>query len=171
MIHWIWKFVNQCQQNKNINLKHEKYQTKVTKMSSKYCQQYHSKYQSAKSIKSITRSIKITSTGDHHDRSTGHSNDQFTASDNVKMLIMPIISIYFFNKILSIFTPGDIRWPNVISCFSMFLRSKSRFLSTSYVWKKNFFGVYFYFLKPLIFLISIKFRIKWVVIWYVLKKC
>ena len=40
----------------------------------------------------------MTSTGDHHefqmtqnDRSSGHSNDQFTASDNVKALIIPII--------------------------------------------------------------------------------
>ena len=58
-------------------------------MSSKYYQQC---------IKCISRSIKITSKKEHHGtqmtlnyRSCGHSNDQLTASVNVKVLIIPIV--------------------------------------------------------------------------------
>ena len=83
-------------------------------MPSKYYQQYQSKYQNIKSIKSISRSIKITLTGDHHDtqitsndRSSGHSNGQYTASDNVKRLIIPIIPNNFFNKVIPAFTLAD----------------------------------------------------------------
>ena len=53
--------------NKNIKLKYKKYQMKVTKMSSKYYQQYQSKYQNVKIIKNISKSIKIAFTEDHHD--------------------------------------------------------------------------------------------------------
>ena len=54
---------------------------------------------------------------------------------------------------------SDICWPNAISCFSILLLSKNRFPSTSNVWNENFFRVHFYSIKPLILLISIKYRI------------
>ena len=84
-------------------------------MSSKYYQQYKSKYQSVKSIKIISRSIKSTFKGEYHDiqiisnhlKSSRHSNHQFTASGNAKVLIIPNC---FFNKFLPKLTPGDNCW-------------------------------------------------------------
>ena len=45
----------------------KKYQTKVTKVSSKCYQQYKSKHGSIKSRKNISRSIKTTPKRDYHD--------------------------------------------------------------------------------------------------------
>ena len=81
-------------------------------MSSKYYQQCKSKYQSVKSIKIISRNIKSNFKGEYHDiqmtsnylRSSIHSNHQFTARGNAKVLIIPNS---FFNKFLPKLTPGD----------------------------------------------------------------
>ena len=62
------------------------------------------------------------------------------STDNLKVFIIPN---YFLYNLLSTFTPGDICWPNAISCFSMLLLSTIRFWSTSYAWSKHFFGLIF----------------------------
>ena len=56
-------------------------------------------------MKSISRSLKISCTGDHHgtqmilnERSSGQSNDQFTVPAIVKLLIIPVTANYLFNK-------------------------------------------------------------------------
>lgn len=52
-------------------------------------------------MKSISRSLKISCTGDHHgtqmilnERSSGQSNDQFTVTAIVKGLIIPVTANY-----------------------------------------------------------------------------
>ena len=160
----IWKFVNQCQQNKNIKLK----VSKVLNESNKNVKQILStvsKYWSIKSIKSISRSIKITSLWNHHDTQMT-SNDIYTEyyceSALSYLLYLITFLIRSFQHLLQEITAGG----NAISCFSMLLLRKIRFLSTSYVWNENFIRFYFYPIKPLIFLISIRFWIKCWYCWY-----